>query len=140
MENQVLKTFVNLKAENRQLVSVVRIEPPAPFTYSSPIDFTDYTSPRIYAIIPCWQDKDGKLTSIRTGKVIQKITYHDQIRREGFGSGFDYDDIKIVYTRRWVPGKKKPEYFFTERLCRDCELVHFRAFGEEITELPRKKK
>ena len=136
-----MEQFKNLQSNGRQLGSLVRIMPLSFWMDNNRIDFTDYTNPRIYAIIPCWMDNEGNMTSLRTGKPVKKLSGLDQFRPEGFGDAYDYDDgVKIIYTRRWPQGSKKPEYFFAKRECRDCECVHHRAFGEEITSIPETKK
>ena len=130
MEKILVEKFANLDDKGREFVAVVRMRPPAT---SESIDILDYKSPRIWAIIPCWKDKDGQLTSIRTGNPIKPL-WRDSVRSVRVGTGFDYDDIKIIYTRKWNLGK--PEYIFAVRTCDDNACVHHRAWGEELTKAP----
>ena len=139
-KNEILKSFKNLEGNGRKLVEVKRVAPAFSKDlgkYIPDVDTLDFNNERIYANIPCWQDDKGNLTSIRTGKPVKRISRLDQVCEAGFGSAFDYDDVHIIYTRRWLPGQRQPEYFFAVRKCRDCEVVHHRAFGEHLTEPPR---
>jgi len=109
--------------------------------YVAPVDVFDFTSPRIYANILCKRGIDGKLTSVRTGKEVKRLSRYDQVCYVGtyktaVGAAFDYDDVQIQYKRRWVPGQKEPVYFWGLRECRDCECVHHRVWGEEIASVP----
>ena len=138
METNVLASFKNLEANGRKLVSVVRIRPLPFWMGSHKLDFTDYTSKRIWAIIPGWMDDKGVVTSLKTGEVVP-VRRFDDIRQEGFGHAYDYDDgAKIIYTRGWKNGVWGE--FFVVRTCRDCECIHHRAFGEALKEDPLAKK
>ena len=134
MEKNVLDSFKNLESNGRKLVSVVRIRPLPYWVNQQRIDPTDFTSKRIWAIIPGMMDEKGVVTSLKTGEVV-RVGRHDQIRYEGVGSAFDYEDgSRIIYTRGWKNGKWGR--FFAERTCRDCECIHHRAFGETLTSDP----
>lgn len=139
MENSNgLASFNNLEANGRQLVSVVRIRPVPFWANEGRIDFTDYTSKRIWAIIPGWKDEKGVITSLKTGEVVP-VGRFDEVRQEGFGAAYDYEDgNRIIYTRGWK--NEKWGLFFAVRECRDCECVHHRAFGEALKKDPLAKK
>lgn len=133
----VMDSFKNLEAKGRKLVSVVRIRPLPFWMGNRPLDFTDYESKRIWAIIPGWMDAKGVITSLKTGEVV-RVGRYDDIRYEGVGHAYDYEDgVKIIRTRGWKDGKWGE--FFAVRECRDCECVHHRAFGESLKEDPLKK-
>jgi hypothetical protein len=137
-KNNVLASFKNLEANGRQLVSVVRIRPLPFWMAAGKVDFTDYTNPRIWAIVPGWKDDKGVITSLKTGEVV-RVGRFDDVRQEDFGHAYDYEDgSRIIYTRGWKNGKWGK--FFTERTCRDCECIHHRAFGEALKEDPLAKK
>ena len=137
-KNAVLASFKNLEANGRKLVSVVRIRPLAWWMGARSLDLTDFSSPRIWAIIPGWMDEKGEITSLRTGEVV-KVGRYDDVRSEGVGDAFDYEDgTKIIRTRGWKDGKWGE--FFAVRECRDCECVHHRAFGESLREDPLARK
>lgn len=133
-QNNVLASFANLEGNGRKLVSVVRIQP-LPYWGAQPrIDETDFTNKRIWAIIPGWMDDNGVVTSLKTGAPV-RVGGYDQIRHEGVGHAYDYEDgAKIIYTRGWKDGVRGE--FFAVRECRDCECIHHRAFGEAPTENP----
>ena len=135
--NNVLASFKNLEANGRQLASVRR-QRRNPYWLGNPkIDFTDFQDTRIWAIIPVWIDANGVMTSVKTGKVITLGRYDDVVY-ECFGTAYDYEDgSHIIYTRGWKDDKYG--LFFAERTCRDCECVHHRAFGEELTSDPLAK-
>ena len=134
MEKNVLASFVNLEANGRKLVVVKRIRRQPYWMGNPPIDFTNFTDPRIWAVIPGWQDEKGVITSLKTGKVIP-VGRYDKVVEEGFGDAYDYEDgSRIIYTRGWKNGKYG--LFFAERTCRDCECVHRKAFGEDLTADP----
>lgn len=133
----LLASFKNLEANGRKLASVRRIRR-TPYWMGNPkIDFTDFTNPRIWAIIPVWVDAQGVMTSLKTGEVIT-LRGCDDVVYEGFGDAYDYEDGSIIYTRGWKDGKYG--LFFAERTCRDCECVHHKAFGEELTADPLAKR
>ena len=136
MENNILNTFANIECNGRQLVCVVRIRPVPSWITNKDVDFTDYTNDRIWAVIPGWRDKDGNITSLRTGKPV-RVGYFDDVRENDWGTGFDYDDgAKVIYTRGWKDGRYGK--FFVVRKCRDCSCWHFRAFGEELLKAPKR--
>ena len=146
---EILAGFKNLTLnEGEVYVELKRVLPPDSkdlVKYVAPVDVFDFTSPRIYANILCKRGIDGKLTSVRTGKEVKRLSRYDQVCYVGteetsVGAAFDYDDVKILYTRRWVPGKKEAEYFFAVRECRDCEVIHHRVWGEEIDSVPKPPK
>jgi len=132
MVTLIKKSFVNIEGNGRKLVEVKRVAPAmeACCEWVPPVDLLDFNNPRIYANIPCWQDENGNLTSIRTGAPIKLFSRLDQVCGVSVGTGFDYEDFKILYTRQG----------FILRMCRDCEVVHHRCFGEEITEIPKIRK
>ncbi len=124
----------NLAANGRELVSLVRIYPRS--AYAPKIDFSDYENKDIWAVIPCWKSSDGTLTSVKTGATV-KVSPHDEIRHESWGTAFDFPDgEKIIYTRYWEKGR--PYYKFIPRECRECECIVIRARGEELTAAPRR--
>ena len=131
-----METFKNLDPQGRALCVVVRLYPRT--WYDEKIDFTNYKHKDIWAVIPVWKDAKGILTSLKTGEVIQLGKY-DELRSENWGTAFDYPDgEKIIYTRLWIPGEKKPVYKFVPRTCRASECVVIKAYGEELKEAPKR--
>lgn len=87
------------------------------------IDFTDYTNPRITAVIPCWKDSEGRLTSVKTGKpVIMKEGDEQRVILRGMS--FHYPDGEEILLTRDGRGK----IFFVPREYKAS--VPHRAFGE----------
>lgn len=110
------------------LVVYLNIKPQPHWEWPTPVDFTDYTHPRIKAIIPCWQDAKGHLTSLVTGEPVVPRGV-DQVRLAGVGTAFHFEDgTQIILTRGWKDGKYQE--FLTEKKCRDCECINVRVFGE----------
>ena len=138
---EILKSFKNIEGNGRKLVELKRVAPVTTIVwgkYIPPVDTFDFKSDRIYANIPCWQDDKGNLTSLRTGKPVKTLTRLDQIcvvgtGRATWGASFDYDDIHIIC----VPTPDHKHEHFVVRTLRDCEVVHHRAFGEELTAPPK---
>lgn len=77
-------------------VTIVRVKP----SYSGQsVDVTDYTNPRITAVIPCWKDKSGKLTSVENGTEVKR-TAHDDERPLLRGNCYRFPDgEELIYTR-----------------------------------------
>ena len=118
-----MEQFKNLQSNDRQLGSLVRIMPLSFWMDNNRIDFTDYTNPRIYAIIPCWMDNEGNMTSLRTGKPVKKLSGLDQFRPEGFGDAYDYDDgVKIIYTRRPSQSIRRRDHFDSRKKVKEASI------------------
>ena len=91
--------------------------------FQKPIDLCDYSHPAIQAIIPCWQDKDGKLVSVATGEVVT-VGQNDQVRSCLVGTAFRYlDGEEIILTRSW----DRKVYFVPREKEQGCLYT---AFGE----------
>lgn len=115
------------------LVSVVRIRP-ATLLNQNRVDILDYKNPRIWAIIPGWLDKNGVITSLKTGKPV-KVRGRDSVREERVGAAFNYDDgSSVIYTRGWHNGVSR--CYLTEKTCGDAHCISHRAFGEELERDP----
>ena len=129
MENNKLASFANLEAKGRELVAVVRIRPGA-----GSVDILDYDNPRIWAIIPGYKDKDGVITSLKTGMPV-RTGWRDSVRSVRVGTAFDYEGgASIIFTRKWDKGN--PIHFLAERTGPASTCVLHRAFGEELKKDP----
>jgi len=115
------------KPVNAKPVVVVNIRP-VPFYNWEKVDHTDYTHPRIRTIIPAWKWKDGRISSLLTGKSLV-IGENDEIRNVSVGTAFKYPDGRgMLYARRW--NGKAFDYFYTNEPYRPNECIVIKAFGE----------
>ncbi len=121
--NQLLKIIMMMKMKpgnGEKPVTVIRKNPRFSRVF---VDLSDYSNPAISAIIPCWQNADGKLTSIATGEPIT-VGEYDQVRNCLVGTIFRYPNgEKILLTRNG----RRDVYFITPE--REYENF-YNAFGE----------
>lgn len=106
-----------------EAVTIVKVKQVPSWVNKRPDDSTDYTNPYISAVIPCWKDKNGVLTSVKTGEVVT-LDGTCQERPCTIGTAFRYPDgEEIVFTRNGLG-----EMYFVPRECKTCVLRN--AFGE----------